>query len=206
MVWRCEPLCPALAPQQCWEPRAALCQWRFQQKPHWVWPCAGEILLRVNRYLLLPSLISCGFNLCISPSIPAFIKQLKSWVHIPETKYFRIRVTSGSRIEGMDPKHPDPHGRTGMLNPSYFHNSGSRRLEKTSKIHKSDPNTPPLYPLTISLKATSPWFWNTPRDGNSTTSISSLCQWPQKAPQGEFGTDQCLLLCPKHAFGILDAD
>jgi len=49
----------------------------------------------------------------------------------------------------------------------------SLRLEKTSKIPKHNPS-PPL-PLTISLSAPSPWFLDTTRDGDSTTSLGSLC-------------------------------
>ena len=45
----------------------------------------------------------------------------------------------------------------------------SLRLEKTSKITKSDPSP---CPLTMSLSATSPHFLSTSRDNDSTTSLS----------------------------------
>jgi len=43
----------------------------------------------------------------------------------------------------------------------------SLRLEKTSKITNFNPSPIPPCPLTTSLSATSPQFWNTPRDGDS---------------------------------------
>ena len=51
----------------------------------------------------------------------------------------------------------------------------SLRLEKTSKITKSNPNPPPPCPPTTSLSAISLWFLKTYRDGDSTTSLGSLC-------------------------------
>jgi len=49
----------------------------------------------------------------------------------------------------------------------------SLQLEKTSKIIQ--PNAPLPCLLTTSLSATSPWFLSTSRDGDSTTSLGSLC-------------------------------
>jgi len=46
---------------------------------------------------------------------------------------------------------------------------GSLRLEKVSKIIKSNPS--PLCPLTTSLSATSPRSLNTSRDGDSTPPV-----------------------------------
>jgi len=43
----------------------------------------------------------------------------------------------------------------------------SLRLEKTSKITKSNPS--PLPPCPLTLSATSPWFWNVPRASDPTT-------------------------------------
>ena len=48
-------------------------------------------------------------------------------------------------------------------------------LEKTTKMIQSNPNPSPPCPLTTSLSATSPWFLNTSRDGDCTTSLGSLC-------------------------------
>lgn len=49
----------------------------------------------------------------------------------------------------------------------------SFRLENTSKIPKCNPNPPCL--LTVPPGATSLRSWNTPRDGESPTSLGSLC-------------------------------
>jgi len=50
------------------------------------------------------------------------------------------------------------------------------RLEKTSKINQSNPSPSPTVPTDTSLRATSPLFWNTSRDGDSTISLGSLWQ------------------------------
>ena len=47
----------------------------------------------------------------------------------------------------------------------------SLRLEKMSRIITSNSKSSPPCPLTTSLSATSPWFRNTSRDGDSTTSL-----------------------------------
>ena len=51
----------------------------------------------------------------------------------------------------------------------------SLRLEKTTKFIMPNVNPSPPCPLTMSPSATSPRFWNTSRDGDSTTSLGSLC-------------------------------
>ena len=51
----------------------------------------------------------------------------------------------------------------------------SLRLEKTSKITKSNHQPIPMCLLTTSLRATLTLFWNTPRDGDSPTYLGSLC-------------------------------
>ena len=48
----------------------------------------------------------------------------------------------------------------------------SLRLEKTSHPQVQPQPTPPC-PLTTALSATSPWLYNTSRDGDSTTSLGS---------------------------------
>ena len=55
----------------------------------------------------------------------------------------------------------------------------SFRLEKTIKITSPSPTTNPSppCPLTMALNATSTQFLNSPRDGDSTTSQGSLCQY-----------------------------
>jgi len=50
------------------------------------------------------------------------------------------------------------------------HNFESLRLERISQIPMSNPSPPPPCPVTTSISATSPWFWNVSRDGDS------LCQ------------------------------
>ena len=52
----------------------------------------------------------------------------------------------------------------------------SLRLENTTKIISSSPNPSAPCPLTTSLSATSPWFLNTSRNSDCTTSMGSLCQ------------------------------
>jgi len=49
-------------------------------------------------------------------------------------------------------------------------------LEKPSKITKSNLNPSPSHPLTMSLSATSPHFFNIPRSCDSTTSLDYLFQ------------------------------
>jgi len=51
----------------------------------------------------------------------------------------------------------------------------SLKLEKTAKIPKFNPSPSSLCPLTTSLSATSPCYWNTSRDSDTTTSLGSLC-------------------------------
>jgi len=53
----------------------------------------------------------------------------------------------------------------------------SLRLEKSTEIVTSNGQAMPPCPLTTSLSATSPWFLNTSRDGDCTTSLGSLCQY-----------------------------
>jgi len=66
------------------------------------------------------------------------------------------------------------HCHLGLLQTRRVHRiTESLRLEKTSKLSKSNPKPPPLCPLITSLSTTSPWLWNTSRDGDSTTCLSS---------------------------------
>jgi len=59
----------------------------------------------------------------------------------------------------------------------------SLRLEKTSKAIQSNSNQSPPCPLTTSLSATSPQLLNTPRDGDCTTSLGSLCHCITTLPE-----------------------
>ena len=43
------------------------------------------------------------------------------------------------------------------------------KVENTSKIIQSNPSPPPPCSLPTSLSATSPWLWDTFRDGDLTT-------------------------------------
>ena len=51
----------------------------------------------------------------------------------------------------------------------------SLRLEKISKITKSNHQPTPTMPTDHVLSATSTRLWNTSRDGDCTTSLGSLC-------------------------------
>lgn len=48
-----------------------------------------------------------------------------------------------------------------------FRITESLRVEKTSEIPKPNPSSSPLCPPTMSVSATSLWFWNTSGDGDS---------------------------------------
>jgi len=54
--------------------------------------------------------------------------------------------------------------------------TASLKLEKTSTITQTDQQPTPPCPLTKSLRATSPWFFSTFTDSDSTTSLPSLFQ------------------------------
>ena len=62
----------------------------------------------------------------------------------------------------------------------YLH-SNHRIIESQFRKKHRDPQVQPQptspCPLTTSLSATSPWFWSTFKDSDSTTSLGSLCQY-----------------------------
>jgi len=55
--------------------------------------------------------------------------------------------------------------------------------------HQVQPSTHPTMPTAHVLSPTSPWFWNTSRDSDSTTSLGSC---PTAAPLLELGSSQVL--------------
>ena len=94
-------------------------------------------------------------------SFPEAFKELVSFIWVSSTPQLKeIRLQTASR----------QHFSEICLSCKRWI-TGSLRLEKTSKITKSMPNPFPPCPLPTSLSATSPQFWNTSRDGDSTTSL-----------------------------------
>ena len=80
--------------------------------------------------------------------------------------FFLPSSSTGYRYASIVGKHAENHGIIGSL-----------RLEKTSKIMKSNQQPSPPCPLTMSLSAISLCFLKTFGVGDCSTSLGSLCQW-----------------------------
>jgi len=60
------------------------------------------------------------------------------------------------------------------------------QVGKDLQANQNQPQPTPLCPLTTSLSATSPRFWNTSRVGDPTTSLGSLCHCSTTLPENIF--------------------